>query len=98
MPPKKTPIPQPKGGPRPPRGAEMDEKAKLAFGEQAGGGYAALAHSSTPEKRDMRQLLREAHKKGVKPEVLAAIGRAGGAASSSASPSPAAKKGGGEGA
>ena len=84
MPPK-LPIPAaPKGGPGvPAQGAELDKKTALAF-PSLGGGYADIAHSSTPQARDQRQFLREAHKKGVTPEVLKAIGL-----SSSAPPSPA---------
>jgi hypothetical protein len=95
MAPKKRPIPAVvKGGIKPPMGGEMDELARKAFPEEEAG-FAAVAHSSTPDKREKRQLLREAHKKGVKPEVLAAIGRSS-SPGSTAPPSPAAagKKGG----
>lgn len=94
MAPKRKPIPAViKGGIGPPVGGELDDKTRTAFPDEQEG-YASLAHSSTPEKRDKRQLLREAHKKGVKMEVLEAIGRA---ASKSAPPSPPAAAGGKKG-
>lgn len=91
MGPKRKPIPAViKGGIGLPVGGKLDDKARAAFPDEEG--YANLARSSTPEKRDKRQLLREAHKKGVKMEVLEAIG------GKTAPPSPAAaaagKKGG----
>jgi hypothetical protein len=74
MPPKRQqPLP-PKGGPRPPRGGELDY---LAQHLGVSNSFAEVAHSNTRESRDSRQLLREAHKKGLKPEVLEAIAKAG---------------------
>lgn len=89
MAPKKRPIPAVvKAGIGPPVGGELDKMTRTAFPDEQQG-YAALSHSSTPEKADKRQLLREAHKKGIKPEVLAAIARESESASASPAPAPA---------
>jgi hypothetical protein len=88
MAPKKQPLKPVKAGLGPPKGGELDAKARAAFPDEPS--YASIARSATPEKRERRQLVREAQKKGVKPEVLAAIGRG-----ESAPPSPAPAKGGG---
>jgi hypothetical protein len=56
----------------------MDQAAQLAG---VAFSYGDVAHSNTPTARDARRLLREARKKGVRPEVLEAIARSSGSGS-----------------
>lgn len=85
MAPKKQPPPKNvKAGVGAPRGNELDVKTRAAFPDDQS--FASVARSATPDAREKRQLVREAHKKGVKLEVLQAIGRQSAASSPAATP------------